>query len=115
MIRPPMPHTITASSVPVLDAEGNPIYDRFGRQQFSDITSVARTQEKTSIRQNAQGENVAVTVEIDVPPDTIIPVGTEVTFTMTNNRSGSGTVVDTDESLTFSGKRAVFRTLFVNG
>lgn len=109
-----MPHTLTAASVPLLDESGNPIYDRFDRQEFGTVTTKSRTQEKTRLASTAQGEAITSTIEIDVPPAVIVPTGTEVTFTLSGNRAGSGTVVDTEESLTFAG-RCVFRTLFVNG
>lgn len=114
MIKPRMPHTLTAASVPLLDPDGNPIYDRFDRQQFTTVSTKARTQEKSSLKTNAQGQDVASTIEVDVPPGVIVPTGTGVTYTMSGGRTGSGTVVDTEESLTFAG-RCVFRTLFING
>lgn len=111
---PPMHQTATAF-VPVLDAAGKIIPDRYGRPQTKKISSVARVTFKERTIRNAQGVETRIGAEIDVPPDFIPPTGSEIEYVSISRQTFKGRIEDMDEAPNLDASEVYYRTLLVSG
>lgn len=111
---PPMRQSVTISKT-MTDSLGNPIYDKFGKPKTVFVLSKARVRSRSSLIAKADGSEVNANIEIDVPPDIIINDGERVEYTRIDGRTGSGTVIQSEETTNVTASRVLFRTVFVDG
>lgn len=111
---PPMKQKV-AAFVPVLDANGKIIPDRYGRPQTERRESKARVTLKERTVKNAQGVETRISTEIDVPPDFIPDNGLQVEFVDIAGRTLKGTIEDKDEAPNLDASKVYYRTLLVSG
>lgn len=114
-MRPPMNQSVTYA-VPKLDAEGNPLRDKYGRPIGSEPQEIpARVVREVSVVYDAQGTERRVGLEIDVPPEVEPEQGSEITFTTASGKQETGTVVTMSEATNLAGDVVYYRTLYVDG
>src|SRR5699024_4665180 len=111
---PPMRQKVTAN-VPILDEDGQPIIDKYGRPQTKAIQSKARVQFKSQLVRDAMGREHQVNLEIDLPRTFNPDVGTKVDYVTIAGNEASGTIRAKEEAINLSGSRVHFRTVFVDG
>jgi len=108
----PMKQEVTAK-VPVLDIDGNPVKDKYGKPKVKSETVEARVRYKSQLVTDRNGEQVQSSVEIDLPPMFVPVVGSEMEFTTIYGTSGRGTVIALEESVNLTGDKVYFRTVFI--
>src|SRR5690606_15400988 len=96
-MKPPMNQSIVAN-VAVLDENGKPITDKYGKPKTSPVHSKARVQFKSQVVRDAQGVEHRINLEIDIPPGFNPDVGTSVEYTDIANRTYSGVIRAKDEA-----------------
>lgn len=111
---PPMKQKVTAN-IPVLDGNGEPITDKYGRPQTNEIHSKARVQFKSQLVRDANGREHQVNLEIDIPRNFNPDVGTTVDYVTAAGDKGNGTIRAKEEILNLTGSKVFYRTVFVDG
>ncbi len=111
---PPMRQKVTAN-VPILDENGNPITDKYGKPKTKPIDSKARVQFKSQLIRDANGQERRVNLEIDLPRDFNPESGTKLDYVTIDRKEGSGTIVTKDETTNLSGSKVYYRTVYVDG
>ncbi|GIN93326.1 hypothetical protein J22TS1_43770 [Siminovitchia terrae] len=113
-MKPPMRQQVTAH-IPILDENGEPIKDRYGRPMTETKTSKARVQFKSSIIRDAKGEEKRITLEIDMPPDFNPPNGSKIEYVTMDGEKAEGTIIVKDEAVNLAGSKVYYRTAYVDG
>lgn len=111
-MKPPMNQEITAE-VPILDDNGQPIKDRYGRPQTESINSKARVQFSSTWIRDQLGGEYEINLQIDLPPEFNPEVGTTVEYTTIDGMTRSGTIRGKDEAVNLAGNRVYYRTVYV--
>lgn len=111
---PPMRQKVIAN-VPILGDNGKLIKDKYGRPQTEPIESKARVQFKSQLIRDANGRELRVNLEIDLPRDFNPDSGTELDYVTIDGKEGTGTIVAKDEATNLSGSKVYYRTVFVDG
>jgi hypothetical protein len=109
-----MPHKINAH-VPVLDGNGKPITDKYGKPQTKAIDSKARVQFKSQLIRNSDGREHQVNLEIDLPPGFNPDEGTEVDGKDASGNPFKGTIKAKEDIINLTGSKVHYRTVFVDG
>lgn len=113
-MKPSMRQRIIAN-VPELDAQGEPITDRYGEPVTVERDSKARVQYKAQTVFNAQGEEKRVNLEIDIPTDFNPPTGTRVKAQTIGGEWVEGDIEAKDEATNLTASKIYYRTVYVNG
>lgn len=113
-MKPPMPHEITAH-MPVLDEQGNPITDKYGKPKTEPKHSSARVQFKSQLVRTADGREHQVNLEIDLPPNFNPDEGTEVEGLDAGGNPFKGTIKAKEDIISLMGNKVHYRTVFVDG
>ncbi len=111
---PPMRQEVTAN-VPILDGNGEPITDKYGKPLTKEIESKARVQFKSQLVRDANGQERRVNLEIDIPKNFNPGQGDGIDYVTAGGAKGSGTIVAKDEATNLSGSKVYYRTVYVNG
>lgn len=109
-MKPPMRNKVTVH-VPILDDEGQPISNKYGKPKTKPITSKARVQFKSQLIRDAEGREKKVSLEIDLPNNIHVQDGTEIEY----GKEASGTVVAKEEAINLAGSKVYYRTVYVDG
>lgn len=109
-MKPPMNESITIKN-PVLDEQGNPIKDSYGRPKLETDTSNARVQYSTKVVRGTDGQTYETSLEVDLPPDAKVGYQTETSYTDKFNNKVEGRVLAVNESTNLAGTRVYFRTV----
>jgi hypothetical protein len=110
--KPPMSETITIFS-PILDGNGDPTKDDFGRFQYTSRTATARVSYTAKTVRNRDGHEKQATLEIDLPSAEEISYGCKIEWTNRFGELVKGTVLTIKETLNYSGAKVYFRTVHV--
>lgn len=113
-MRPPMKQLVTAH-IPLLNDEGKPINDKYGRPQTETIISKAGVQFKSQIVLDTTGSERQANVEIDLPTNFNPSVGTKIDYLTIAGEKGSGTILSKDEATNLARNKVYYRTVFVDG
>lgn len=113
-MKPPMRQWVTAH-IPVLDENGQPVKDKYGKPLTEAKTSKARVQFKTSLIRDAKGQEKRVALEIDMPPNFNPPDGSKIEYTTMGGEKAEGTIITKDEAVNLAGSKVYYRTAYVDG
>lgn len=113
-MKPPMRQKVTAN-VPVLDNNGKPITDKYGRPQTKAIESKARVQFKSQLIRDANGQERRTSLEIDLPKEFNPGQGDGIDYVTADGDKGNGTIVAKEEATNLAGSKVYYRTVFVDG
>lgn len=113
-MKPPMKQRVTAQ-VPILDAYGKEVKDKYGRPQTGPVTSKARVQYKMQLVRDAQGQEHRVNLEVDIPPLFNPDVGLAIDCQLIDGRIVNGTILAKEEIANLDASKVHYRTVFVNG
>ncbi len=113
-MKPPMPHEITAH-MPVLDEQGNPITDKYGKPTTKPKQSEARVQFKSQLVRTLDGREHQVNLEIDLPPNFNPGEGAEVEGKDAGGNPFKGTIKAKEDIISLMGTKVHYRTVFVDG
>lgn len=109
-MKPPMRNKVTVH-VTILDDEGQPISNKYGKPKTKPITSKARVQFKSQLIRDAEGREKKVSLEIDLPNNIYVQDGTVIEY----GKEDSGTVVAKEEAINLAGSKVYYRTVYVDG
>ncbi len=113
-MKPPMRQEVSFE-FPVLDADGNPVKDKYGREQTEKKHSKARVQFKSNIVKDAKGEEKRTSVEIDLPVSFNPPVGAAYTYIDNDGNKVTGALISKDEAINLAGTKVYYRTVYCDG
>ncbi|HLR69427.1 MAG TPA: hypothetical protein VK105_20260 [Virgibacillus sp.] len=113
-MKPPMPHEVTAH-MPILDEQGNPITDKYGKPKTEEKKSEARVQFKSQLVRTADGREHQVNLEIDLPPSFNPGEGQEVEGKDAGGNPFKGTIKAKEDIISLMGSKVHYRTVFVDG
>ena len=86
--------------------------DKYGKSTPGTITSKARVQFTSKTIENKDGTTYQAVLEIDLPTETPVSYGTEISYT-TNGVTTKGTVLLLDDILNLAGTQVDYRTVNV--
>lgn len=109
-----MPDEITVQT-PVLDDNGNPVKDKYGRPEVEDQTTCARVQRKTRTIYGDDRRQYQANLEIDLPPEFDPDYGAKVEGLKVNGETFSGVIKEKEDIISLFGNRVHYRTVFVDG
>ncbi len=112
-MKPPMRQQVTAR-VPILDSEGNPSEDDYGRPETVEISSNARVQMKTQLILDAQGQQRDASIEIDLPAHFNPASGDKISYKTIAGYEGTGTIIAKEEVTNIAGSKLYYRTVYVH-
>ena len=113
-MKPPMRQKVSFD-FPVLDANGNPVKDKYGRPLTEKRTSKARVQFKANIVKDAKGEEKRTSVEIDLPTSFNPAVGVDYEYTDNDGNTTTGALISKDEAINLAGTKVYYRTVYCDG
>lgn len=101
-IAPPMNDSIKLNVI-LLDEEGNPAYDRYGREQRVETTTNARVKYSGEEIYSASGNRTVAVLEIRVPATVVLSEDDEVLWVDPHQRVVSGKVAKVEDVLNYPG------------
>ncbi|UXS61027.1 hypothetical protein [Staphylococcus ureilyticus] len=111
---PPMRQSITIS-IPLIDDNGNEIYNDYGKPLTDTSTFKCRVNEHAELQRSKTFVYDDAVDEVDVMHDVPIETGVEVEYTTRRGTVKKGTVKSYTETTNLSASRTYFRTLIING
>ncbi|MFD1066688.1 hypothetical protein [Oceanobacillus locisalsi] len=113
-MKPPMRQEVWFE-FPVLDTDGNPITDRYGKPKTEKRKSKARVQFKANIVKDAKGEERRTSVEVDLPTSFNPTVGAGYEYTDISGNTTTGALISKDEAINLAGTKVYYRTVYCDG
>ncbi|WP_342512796.1 hypothetical protein MKY34_19645 [Sporosarcina sp. FSL K6-1522] len=113
-MRPPMRQNVIAF-IPILDAAGKPVTDKYGKEQTTQEQSKARVQFKSQLIRDAKGQERRVALEIDLPTKCNPPVGSKLEYTTVGSQKATGTILAKEEAVNLAGSKVYYRTVYLDG
>lgn len=113
-MKPPMRQKVTAN-VPILDDNGKPMIDKYGKPVTKPIKSKGRVQFKSQLVRTADGREHKVNLEVDLPPNFNPDEGQEVEGKDADGNPFKGTIKAKEDIISLTGSKVHYRTVFVDG
>ncbi|PAE17289.1 hypothetical protein CHH91_04600 [Virgibacillus sp. 7505] len=112
-MKPPMRHRVLLE-IPVLDENGQPKKDRYGRPVTPEqVVSKARVQRKTKVVEASDGQQHETVLEVDLPTYQKVDYQTTLTYVDALGIQTKGQVVAVEDILNLSGSKVFYRTVHI--
>ena len=112
MPAPPMRDEVKILT-PILDANGNPEIDRYGKPKMNGVASKARVQYTTNIDTANDKQRFDPILEITLPSATKVKEGDKVEWIDRFGDTLTRTIEGVEEVLNYSGTKVYFRIAYV--
>lgn len=113
-MKPPMNQKITVH-MPVLDSNGSPVKDKYGKAKTKEKHSKARVQFKSQLVKDAMGQEHEINLEIDLPPDCNPADGVKIEGKDAGGNTFAGKIKTKEDIINLTGAKVHYRTVFVDG
>ncbi|MYL44590.1 hypothetical protein GLV94_02945 [Virgibacillus halodenitrificans] len=114
MPMPPMNDNIKVF-VPMIDENGQPVTDKYGRPVFnSPIESKARVKYTSKADYSQTDQSRETVVEANIPPTTQVQEGYDIEWTDRFHNTVREKVEGVTEALNYSGSKVYYRTIYIN-
>lgn len=113
-MRPPMRQRVIVF-IPILDEDGKPVTEKYGKEKLREVSSKARVQFKSQLIRDANGVERLVALEIDLPTNCNPPIDAKMEYTAVGGQKSKGTIIAKDEAVNLSGNKVYYRTVYVDG